>query len=183
MRKRGVTDLFWFYGFLGAAFSVAPLVSLAQKMLEIGLAPVMEEIVENYRSLVHPIVHWLLEWTTAPFTWLLPDWSLQAPDWLKDLYALSFVGGAAGSRALWRSEALVEELPVWMLSILTALGGVVFGGTFFGLIAILVAVVYPPISFLVGDVLDDDLPIGLIAVQVWGALAMALIFFAINSQL
>jgi len=93
-RDKRSGGFFWFYALLGSIFSALAIVSLMQKVFDIGLVPVMQEILDYYRGLVHPIMHWLLGWVR----WLLPDW--QIPEWVKDLYTISFVGGATMGRAL-----------------------------------------------------------------------------------
>lgn len=70
------------------------LVSITVRTFEVGLTPVLEEVLQRYVDLIHPPMALLLGWTE----WIWPSWRI--PGWLKDLYALSFIGAAANVRAI-----------------------------------------------------------------------------------
>lgn len=94
VRAPGSDSPFWFYALLGSIFSAFAIVSLMVRIFDIGLAPVMQQTLNYYRELVHPIAEVLLD----GLRWVWPD--LILPEWVKDLYAISFVGGAVAGRAL-----------------------------------------------------------------------------------
>lgn len=91
---RALANPLWLFGLLGSLFTAFAFVNLAHKLFDIGLAPTMQEILDYYRSIVHPVMSWLLGWVA----WLFPAWNV--PEWLKDLYTLSLVGGASITRTM-----------------------------------------------------------------------------------
>lgn len=44
----------WFYALLGTVFSAAGIVSLTQKLFNVGLSPVLQQLLDQYRELVRP---------------------------------------------------------------------------------------------------------------------------------
>ena len=139
--RRGVDPL-WLYAGLGSAFSALAIISLAQKALSIGLAPTMHEVLQYYRAAVHPIMEFLLGWVR----FFVPNWVI--PNELKDLYAMSFVGGATLGRAFAASRAMEGATPL-----VRATMGVIVGLTtsiaFIGLAAIAASYVIFVVRFFV----------------------------------
>lgn len=195
-RQRG--DLFWFYALLGSIFSAFAIISLTQKVFDVGLAPVMQEILDYYRGIVHPIMDWLLVWVR----WLLPDWPI--PTWVKDLYSLSFVGAAGLTRSMMSMTRFpgdpVREriygrvaLPPFMkvlFDVMNILVGVMAALTFGGLLVWIGALVLT-IAFA-GPLRHETFWSALnwsqgfgqrFVVLFWLTLVEAVAFFAINSQL
>lgn len=98
-RDQGLSGVVWFYTLFGSVVSALAIISLIVKVLDVGLDPVLEQALKHYRDLVHPITAFLLKGVE----WLIPD--LRFPDWFKDVYAMSFVGGAVGGRAWLLSDS------------------------------------------------------------------------------
>lgn len=84
----------WSFDGLGTLFSAAALVSLVHHGFHVGLIPTLQACLRYYQDTVHPIMGWLLSWPRVVFHRWAP------PDWLKDLYSLSFVGGFGAARGL-----------------------------------------------------------------------------------
>lgn len=185
--QRG-SETFWFYALLGSIFSAFALISLTEKIFDIGLVPVMQEVLDYYRKLVHPPMHWLLE----RVQWLLPD--VQLPAWAKDAYALSFVGGFAGARAF--PNVFYKPLGPLERTLIMFLNGVWAGATGLGLL-LLAAPLFALIMRILGMLLEElgekqpvaspiivmedfyRLTTTFLCLAVLGSAA----FFAINSQL
>jgi hypothetical protein len=164
-------DLFWFYALLGSILSALAIISLTQKVLDVGLVPVMQEIVDYYRHTVHPIMHVMLGWVR----WLFSDWVL--PEWFKDLYALSFLGGFSFARGLRLTFSGQPVSPVAVIVIGFACGVFPPSGLFFlaaGLFALVRSVDNDPL-FNTAFLLSGQM----LALSFVETLA----FFAINSQM
>jgi hypothetical protein len=92
--RRALANPLWLFGLLGSLFTAFAFINLAHKFFDIGLTPTLQEVLDYYRSIVHPIMGWLLGWVS----WLFPAWHV--PEWLKDLYTLSLIGGMSIARTL-----------------------------------------------------------------------------------
>lgn len=160
-------NLLWFYALLGSIFSALALISLTQKLFDVGLVPVMQGVLDTYRDAVHPLMSRLLGWVH----WIFPDWHI--PVWLKDLYSLSFVGGFALARALSMKDG-VNPIAAGLMTLII---GIFYGITMFGLVVWLAAV-SSILSPNRAEPLDRLVPI-LLGFALVGSVA----FFAINSQL
>lgn len=88
---------FWI-GLIGALLSAAPIISLIQKLFNIGLMPIFANAVTYYRGITYPLVDWLryamsyipfLDLYRFIFSWFM---SLEA---YRDFTVLSFVVTAA----------------------------------------------------------------------------------------
>lgn len=158
---------FLFYALLGSIFSAFALVSLTQKAFDIGLVPVMQDILDFYRGLVHPIMDWLLGWVRFFF----PHWNI--PEELKDWYALSFIGAAAMTRGiLWTNEDAPLRWKIFQVG-----WGMFFSLTGVGLLAFLLAISTKGARDEWKDAYRN------IRIAVFLALAETAAFFAINSQM
>lgn len=73
---------------LGILVGAASLVSLTQKAFEIGLAPILGDFVSYYRAI-----------SDFVFATLPGLWGWEVPQWLSDIWAISFVGTATIRRA------------------------------------------------------------------------------------
>lgn len=68
---------------LGALLGAASLASLIQRLFEVGLAPISNEMLSYYRWFITDVVRvWLFDWWTI--RWL----GFQLPNWALDLIAL-----------------------------------------------------------------------------------------------
>jgi hypothetical protein len=171
---------FWFYTFLGSIFSTFAIVSLTQRAFNVGFVPVMQEILDYYRGLVHPAMHVVVELVR----WLIPAWDVP-----KDIHALSLVGGAAYAKAMVSMEnfsqaSLTERWGVFfvffVLSGITCLGLLAF---FFAPLFVLVFSLLP-VSWLEREGEIENLAYArLVLLNAFAALIGAILFFAINSQL
>jgi len=161
----------WFFGLLGAVFSTVALVSLCSKILHIGLVPVAADIIASYRAVVHPVMTVLLGW----IHWIRPQWTI--PEWLKDAYALSFVGGFGIARGLGlvdeESDALVKAVTVGIC-------GAFFGASFLGLIALLLAPVWWYQALFALQTPVRRRTALTMALSTLGALFGGVLFFALN---
>lgn len=115
--------LFWCFVVLATVLSAFAIISLTEKTFALGLHPAMAEIVGQYRGLVHPVFADMFGWVRL----IWPSWEM--PAWLKDTYALSFVGAFSAHRTAvmhrivkTRREAARSFLVCLMLA-LCGLGG------------------------------------------------------------
>lgn len=139
--SRALANPLWLYGLLGSLFTAFAFINLAHKLLDVGLVPVMQHVLDYYRGIVHPITGWLLGWVG----WLFPSWPM--PEWLKDLYTLSLVGGACITRTMLmlRREFMEEENPTagdWI----GATAGAYFVGALTGLTGMALTVYLMPFA-------------------------------------
>jgi hypothetical protein len=74
----------WWWQLIGACSSGLSLISLAQKMFTIGLAPFFAGFLDFYRGLFYPLINALFFF--VPF---------HLADWYKDLFCISFFLTAA----------------------------------------------------------------------------------------
>lgn len=114
-------DAFWFFALLGSVVSAFAIVSLIVKAFAIGLSPIMLETLEYYRSVANFLFGGLLD----ALRWIMP--TLSVPDWLKDVWALSFVGGAVGGRAFLLAEGTTPGRFVAAIAC-ALIAGVTFAG-------------------------------------------------------
>jgi hypothetical protein len=93
---------FWI-GLIGALVAAGPLISLIQKLLDVGLTPVFANALSYYRGITYPLVDWLryfisfippLDLYRFIFSWII------SLDTYRDLTVLSFLVAGAMSRAI-----------------------------------------------------------------------------------
>jgi hypothetical protein len=164
----------WFFGVLGTIFSMIALTSLCARIFHAGLIPVASDVIDAYRAVVHPIMGWMLGWVR----WIFPNWTV--PDWLKDLYSLSFVGAfgyARGFVALDSPEQATQRLTrlTWMFGL-----GFILGATFLGLLQLC----WAPVPLLMSldksrfpNVTSES---RIVHAYMLGALGGTILFFALN---
>jgi hypothetical protein len=83
----------WWWQLIGACSSGLSLVSLAQKLFTIGLAPFFAGFLDFYRSLFYPLINAIF--------FLVP---FRLADWYKDLFCISFFLAAA----YWKSAQQIR---------------------------------------------------------------------------
>lgn len=76
------------WGWLGIIVGAISLINLGVMYFEVGIGPVLERVVDTYKSIVHVGLDYLFFWV---------DWTM--PPWLKDIITLYFVIGAGVTRA------------------------------------------------------------------------------------
>lgn len=123
----------WFYALLGTLLSSLAIISLVEKALQIGLSPVLQEVLDSYRGFVRPIVNNVAHW-------VFPAW--EVPDMFRDAWSLSFVCSAAFFRALLLSRPPVRNTLTRIVWIgLHSAGAVLFSVT-----------ILPPIVFVLAAI-------------------------------
>lgn len=173
----------WIFGILGTVCTCLALVSLVQHTWDVGLKSTFLVILESYRRVVHPPAGWLLGW---PVHWF-PNWD--PPGWLRDMYALSWLGSAILTPALraryLRDRSLSkEDLPY--VRIVTPIIGVIEGATFIGLFIWVSAFAYL-VTFVMHfrrklRMTEDEMLNGrAIFRALAGAVAGTVAFFALNA--
>lgn len=75
------------FSFLGAVAGAFSLFSMAQNAFQFGLAPIMADFVEYYRTLGQ----WVFGWIGWPFGW-------DVPLWLRDAWTISIIGSGLAYR-------------------------------------------------------------------------------------
>lgn len=183
---RALANPMWMFGLLGSLFTAFAFVNLAHKLFDIGLAPTMQEILDYYRSIVHPITGFLLGW----IGWLFPAWNV--PEWLKDLYTLSLIGGMSITRTviMLQREFVGEDdggapLQTWI----GATAGAYFVGALTGLTGMALTVYVMPFFALYIYLRYEGRTANvyqrahrLTSVILFFALIGALLFFALNAM-
>ena len=184
---------FWFAVFSIAA-STLSLISLVQKSLNIGLAPMLAEIVAFYRKLYYPIVDLLLAYVPLPDLYALVFSRVFDLETYKDLTALSLLAGMYITRSsLFRTNywdeivAGNDRLTAVAMTIACAVVFVLGGAVSFTLVP-LVAYVYGPIVFLSpstwrsGYLFTDSNIFVKFSISMFWMSCAAAAFFALNSQ-
>lgn len=181
-RNRDSGSSGWLFNLLGGLASALALISVVQKWFDVGLAPILADVLRAYRDLIHPIAEFLLSW----LYWIWPDWNI--PILIKDLLALSMFGGALltryeanKDRNKYKGRPEYERDLITVASVLfyglTGIGLIVFAS--FPIVFIFYIVSkykrnYPP----EGPELDHDIVVGFLTGS-----AGAAAFFMVNSQL
>ena len=146
------------------------VVSFTLRIIDVGLLPVAQNLVEYYREIAHFVFAKPLE--------LL---GIIIPKYLQDAWALSFVGAAAYVRTpnieksrFFRSRPSITNSPRWKLYLF-----IVLGVTGLGLF-VLFGAAYPTtyIDEMHEEPLDLSKGAALNAIYIFG---LALLFFAINA--
>lgn len=88
-----------FYAIIGGVVSAGSLISLVQKVFNVGLAPVLAEFVAYYRRITNFFVDWLFFW-----------WPFELSEIYKDLYAVSLIMAMVMVRAM--VSVLVADNPM-----------------------------------------------------------------------
>lgn len=93
-------EYWYWFGAIGAACGSLALISLVQKVLKIGLAPLPAMIVDYYRSVIAPLREFL--------HWLMP---ITPPEWYVDLVVIGGLFAATFLRASWSNRNTGYERP------------------------------------------------------------------------
>jgi hypothetical protein len=170
-----------FYGLAGGIASSGSIINLATKLYQTGLAPMLQELLDWYRKIVHLFTDPLMELISK----FLP---FPIPGWYHDLYVISFILCTLYFRSVFRHmfprlRFSIKSLAIIVLSGLFSL--IVFGFVLFALS--LFFLVKPPHS----DAADSGVnPISVIPhvarlffVSLGVAVVVTVVFFAANSQL
>ena len=150
-----------FYAIIGGVVSAGSLISLAQKAFNVGLAPVLAELVAYYRQIVHFFTDWLLSW--VPF---------HVPDWYHDLCVLSFVGIAVLGKAQFSVDQIGGTGRIGAARAVL-FSAVLFAPTLGGILLLLTALH-----------VREDQPVDRVYTTMVVAMIVATVaFFALNSQM
>lgn len=117
-------SIFWLASILGSIFSAFALVNLITNAFEIGLGPTFVAILAYYEATIGVVTSRLLN----VLQWLCFGW--RPPDFLRDLWVLSFVGSATMARTNARQLPL-GPIGRFVVSTIVAL---IFGAIFYGLV-------------------------------------------------
>lgn len=128
--KKAFEHMLWV---LGALLSAPALISLVQRMFDVGLVTQFADFVAFYRELLQPVFEVLY----APLRMLF-HWSV--PEWVSDLQLLAFIGGGALMRGAMATDT--EEDKGLGSTVGYGLFLVFAGLTFFGLTAFLLPVIF-----------------------------------------
>jgi hypothetical protein len=163
--KKAFDHMLWV---LGALLSAPALISLVQRMLDIGLVAQFADFVSFYRALMHPVFEVLY----APLRMLF-HWSI--PHWVQDLQLLAFIGAGAIVRGAMVTDT--EEDKGLSATLGYGLFLVFAGLTFFGLAAFLLPVIFLNWKRLREDQRREQLGV---AGSMAASLAAVIVFYVSN---
>jgi hypothetical protein len=170
------------YGFwmmvLSSLTGTMPLISIFQKVFDIGLVPILFDAVTYYRNLLYPLIDrlfYFLSFLPLPDFYKLLHSSMSFETY-KDLVILSFVSATAWSRSLISDSIRLGEITTNITGLI--LLGFTWLLTLFGGVS-LVALAYPMVG--IWSILDreDRFLVGYMLSLVV-AFAAAGAFFAMN---
>lgn len=173
-------SLWWLFSILGGLAGAFSCVSLIEHLFDVGLQPIMRALLEDYRALIHTLIDVLL----IGITIIWPDWSV--PSWLKDLYALSFLGAGAFFRYVF-AEMVRDGTKPWAAWAVTLPLTLLMGLSMLGLV-VLIASIWLAVALAIDrwrSYLDDDqiqTYLGILAALGTGLFG-AVAFFLINAQM
>lgn len=86
---------------LGVLLGAASLASLIQRLLDVGLAPITQDVLDYYRWFMSDVVRvWALDW------WTLRWFDFQMPQWALDVLAIYFVIAATVARTFTAQQLI-----------------------------------------------------------------------------
>lgn len=165
---------FWFW-LAGLVFSSLSFISLCQKVLGIGIAPVLGEFLDFYRKAVHP-----------PLDLVFSLARVQPSAWYKDAFMLSFVACAPIARAGFSHIAAgASAIRKAVLAAIVALATLLISASLIGLVQPLGLVVNVAVGVMHPEKKKDfDYVVSVGAARMFvGMIVAAIVFFALNSQL
>lgn len=167
----------WLFNLLGSLSSALAVISLVQRVANLGLKPVFHGILQSYRSAVAPIRDMI--WNA--FHWLA--WDIHIPNIIVDLLVISSIGAVALVKITDEEEAYEQGSTLNLKRIVRLiLGWFLLTILFAGLLNVLMCIIAAP--FLVARkydrvVFDRDSQ-RRVARMVLSGFAGAAIFFALN---